>query len=165
MIYIFKDVVTSTQDMLKASYKDVLHGTFLCAGFQTQGHGQFDRAWESEKNQNILCSLLIKPQSLTEDIQKIVSATIIAYLHQMGIDATFKAPNDIMVNSQKICGVLVDQIIEADHVKAVIIGIGLNVNQQQFHGKNATSMAIVHQQRFDLEEIRLDIYELLKRFI
>lgn len=165
MIHIYKKRVTSTQDILKENFKDLNHGTFFCAGHQTQGHGQFERNWESLEDQNVLCSLLLKNNQTFDHIQLQVSSLMIELLKNYHIQATFKEPNDVMVDGKKICGILVDQIILGDSVQAIIIGIGLNVNQIQFDLTTATSMSQILNQTYDLDEIKYDIYKALERFL
>jgi len=165
MIHIYKKRVTSTQDILKENFKTLNHGTYLCAGQQTKGHGQFDRKWESLEDQNVLCSLLIKNDKTYEDIQIQVSLIMIELLKKYDITATFKEPNDVMYESKKLCGVLVDQIILGSRVQAIVIGVGLNVNQVNFNHDIATSMANIKNKQFDLDAIKYEVYDALKRFL
>ena len=141
------------------------HGTFLCAGYQTKGHGQFDRKWESLEDHNVLCSLLIKNNKTYEDIQIQVSLLMMDLLKKYGIKTTFKEPNDVMYHDKKLCGILVDQIILGSTIEAIVIGIGLNVNQVEFQHDIATSMAIIKKNTFDLESIKYEVYDTLKRFL
>jgi BirA family biotin operon repressor/biotin-[acetyl-CoA-carboxylase] ligase len=52
-------------------------------------------------------------------------------LHQFGLKPTLKWPNDVLVNGKKICGTLLELSTEADLVRFVIVGIGLNVNMRK----------------------------------
>ena len=120
-----------------------------------KGVGQFDRRWESKKDENILCSLLIKDVHVKHlvDIQFKLSFKLIELLKTYGIDSYFKAPNDIYASNKKMCGILVDTKI-IDEMSHVIIGIGLNVNQVEFEtGINATSMKLQTKHTYQLDEI------------
>ena len=165
MIKIYKDTISSTQDELKLNFEKYTHGTFLCAGFQTKGHGQFDRVWESKEKENVLCSLLLKNNRSFDHIQIAVSDLMMTLLETYQIMSTFKAPNDVMIGNKKICGVIVDQIFEGDHLQATIIGIGLNVNQETFAIDTATSMKCQTKKHYNIDEISSHIYNILKRFI
>lgn len=165
VIHIYKAQLESTQDELKKHAQKYPHGTFLCAGFQTKGHGQFERIWESEADQNILCSLLLKHRTSNKDIQFQVSSIMMSILKDFNIESTFKSPNDIMIDEKKICGIIVDQLFEGEMLQATIIGIGLNVNQTSFQLQTATSMKIVSNLDYNIEEIKTHIYDKLKRFI
>lgn len=165
MIKIYKESLSSTQEVLKKQYKTYDHGTFLYTGYQTQGHGQYDRVWESKANKNVLCSLLLKSKTIYPNIQFEVSHMMMELLSSYEIHSTFKAPNDVMVENQKICGVIVDQLFVGDELQATIIGIGLNVNQEVFNLETATSMKKVTQLTYSLQEITSHIFQMLKRFI
>ena len=41
-----------------------------------------------------------------------------------------KWPNDILVNGKKVTGILTELQAESDRINSVIIGIGMNVNQE-----------------------------------
>jgi BirA family transcriptional regulator, biotin operon repressor / biotin---[acetyl-CoA-carboxylase] ligase len=138
------DVIDSTNDHLKVHYKGYLDHTFIRARYQYQGRGQFDRVWVSEKDQNLLFSLLLKDVEIEaiDPIRDQVKEILLAFLHDYGINASFKAPNDITVGDKKIAGVLIETKGSGKRLDAFIIGIGLNVNQCRFDMIEATSMAI-----------------------
>ncbi len=163
MTYVHKEVVTSTQTELLTYMDDFPHLTILSAGYQTEGHGQFDRTWESSANQNILCSILVKHISMSRlaEVQKEVSIVIVNYLKKWLYQTTFKEPNDILINGKKIGGVIVESKTKGNNVIGAVIGFGLNINQTTFHYKNATSLHIETQQVFDLKTIEREIIELI----
>ena len=155
MNYIYIPIIHSTQTYIKENITLLPDMTWVCSGFQTEGKGQFDRVWESQQNMNVLCSVLLKerPNTFPTDIQLKISAILIDLLHTYGIEAYYKAPNDIYASNKKICGILVETKIY-EKTKDIIIGIGLNVNQMAFDEKiQATSMKLEQAFDFQLEEI------------
>ena len=55
-----------------------------------------------------------------------------------------KWPNDVLIGDQKICGILTEMNAEAIRVRYIVVGIGINVNQESFpKGLNATSLQLV----------------------
>lgn len=138
------------------------HGSVILAENQTNGRGQRGSEWQSQKGKNILTSLIFKfpeldPQFLFR-INAFVSIALIDFLENHGIDAQIKWPNDILVNSKKICGILVENKLEGNALAYSIAGFGLNVNQSEFGGLDeATSMILEVKQEFDLEKIWLSI--------
>lgn len=161
MIYIHKEVVTSTQTELLQHIDDFPHLTVLSAGYQTQGHGQFERVWESEANQNILCSILIKYVSTERlvSIQKEVSLLIVEYLKKYVEEVTFKEPNDIIVRGKKIGGVIVESKTKGQEVLGVVIGFGLNIFQTVFNYKEATSLILEVKNTLDPKKIEKEILD------
>lgn len=109
-------------------------GTVVVSESQTSGRGREGRKWFSQDNRGICMSLILKP-----DID-LVSVPIIA---QIGCAAVGKAamrytdnvkikwPNDVFSGSKKICGILTESSGEIDKVNYVILGIGINVNQDK----------------------------------
>ncbi|MCK9493229.1 MAG: biotin--[acetyl-CoA-carboxylase] ligase [Acholeplasmataceae bacterium] len=139
---IYFKTLSSTSDYLKDNYQDFSSFTFVQAGYQTSGRGQFDRSWHSNENENLLFSFLIKDIDINQldDIKKTVLFSIIELLENYHIHATYKPPNDIYVNGRKICGILIENLTELNRCLYVVVGIGLNVNQTAFEGFQATSI-------------------------
>ncbi len=106
-----------------------------CAEMQTQGRGRFGRQWHSPFGVNIYCSIrwrfncdLSELSGLGLVVSLAVHATLIHCIGDQGIQ--IKWPNDLLWNGKKICGSLIEMIGENNGGVDVIIGIGLNVNQQ-----------------------------------
>jgi biotin-[acetyl-CoA-carboxylase] ligase BirA-like protein len=155
MNYIYIPSIDSTQTYIKTHLNSLPSTFWVCAGYQTHGVGQFERLWESQKDQNILCSLLMKDIHIDQlkDIQFKISSKIIDMLQTYNIKSYFKAPNDIYASHKKMCGILVETKIK-DELSHVIIGIGLNVNQDKFSDNlNATSMKLETNKTYQLENI------------
>jgi BirA family biotin operon repressor/biotin-[acetyl-CoA-carboxylase] ligase len=120
------------------------NGAVILADEQTAGKGQMGNTWESERGSNLLCSIAWRPDNLSVNDQSKLSWLVALILHKLllrfGINAEIKWPNDIYVQKQKIAGILIENQIEGKNISWVIVGIGLNVNQQVFQNANATSM-------------------------
>jgi BirA family transcriptional regulator, biotin operon repressor / biotin---[acetyl-CoA-carboxylase] ligase len=116
--------------------RKVIDGTVILADFQTHGKGQGKNSWHSEAGLNLLCSVILYPDFLLTERQFYLSMcasnAMIDLLRAYQCNAQIKWPNDIMVNGQKIAGLLIENIIQGRHIHAAIIGIGINVNQTAF---------------------------------
>ena len=79
---------------------------------------------------------------------------LISYLAGKGIKARLKLPNDIYVGDLKICGILIENILDGPNLGVSIIGIGLDVNQTDFPEDlpNPVSMAQLTGQTYNLQE-------------
>ena len=145
----------STSDFLKQAYQDFNHLTFVRVDHQLKGRGQFDRTWQSESGKNLLFSMLLKDIAITnmDELKQIILNTLIDTLLFFGINPQFKAPNDLYVSGKKICGILIENLASDHMYLYVVIGIGLNVNQTDFTGLNATSMLLEKKQPFDVDEV------------
>ena len=133
------------------------NGAVILADEQTSGRGQRDTFWESQAHKNILCSYIYFPDNVSvenlEAFNYCLSIALVNCLKHFQIHAAIKWPNDILVNNKKIAGVLIENSLSVGKIKSMIFGIGLNVNQVDFHSTNATSMALVTKNEFDLSEV------------
>jgi len=139
---IFFQTLDSTNDFLKREFENLSNHTVVVAEYQTHGRGQFERVWESNAKENLLCSILIRDDHFVvrKMMNPLIVSALIASLNEYGIEATYKAPNDIYVGEDKIAGVLIETKYENTTMIYTIVGIGLNVNQTDFQTPNATSI-------------------------
>jgi BirA family biotin operon repressor/biotin-[acetyl-CoA-carboxylase] ligase len=107
-------------------------GTVVVADSQSSGKGRIGRQWTSPPGVNLYTSILFKPAVLPRDAQKLtllmavaVAETITGFL---GRRPSVKWPNDILVGSRKLAGILMEMESEADRVRFVVAGIGVNIN-------------------------------------
>lgn len=136
LIYLPETDSTNQQLQLRGRQTDLPEGTVVYTGYQTAGRGQIGNSWESEKDSNLLFSLLLRPANLHAAQQFVLSQAIALgltdCLQQYGINALIKWPNDIYVGRQKICGILIENDLQGPYVWQSYVGIGLNVNQIVF---------------------------------
>lgn len=158
------NTIDSTNDYIKNHLNQFANGDIVWSLIQTKGRGRFGNSWMSLEG-NLYFSVLLKNYKYTNNIfilHMIISVTIIRLLKKYGLDAFIKYPNDIIVNSKKIAGILVETIGYFDN-RDIIFGIGLNVNQNDFNTLNnlATSMCIETSKNMILEEV---LYDFIKLF-
>ncbi len=153
----------STSLFLKTHYEDFPSWTFVRTDYQTQGYGQQKRIWESEKDQNLLCSLLLKPTTFIDinDIKKQILILLQQFFEQKGVFPRFKEPNDFYVNDAKLCGILIETKTQDEAFLYIVIGFGLNVNQEIFPSFNATSLKAITQKSFSIQDLFLEFTNLL----
>lgn len=149
--FIYCEEINSTNSYLRECENENLpSGTVLLAEYQTHGKGRRNRSWFSEKGQNLTFSILLKDKkSLPENLNFlnfIGSLAITTMLdNHYRLKTSVKWPNDVMINSKKTAGILLESVIEGSKIKKVIVGIGLNVNQTAFAAnfiQTPTSMRI-----------------------
>lgn len=166
------DATESTNDYLKqlASHKVLTDFTVVMAKNQYKGKGQMGSTWQSKEGKNLTFSVLKMDLHMNPDdgflLNIIVSLAVRSVLDSIGVpDLKIKWPNDILSGNQKICGILIESQLSANHLKSAILGIGLNVNQIDFHSlKNASSLKLLLRRDFDLNELLFSIIHALKRY-
>jgi len=154
-----KKEVSSTNsylsDMLKADAGT--YDTVLTADFQTDGRGQGKHGWDSNRGENILLSWLIYPEFLSASnqfqISKAVSLAICDHLGCYIGNTYIKWPNDILIGTRKIAGILIENSLVQDRIQRSIVGIGMNVNQHAFpdYPLKATSIFLETGREQDIE--------------
>jgi len=111
-------------------------GFVVHTDFQSAGKGQVGNSWESETGKNLLFSMVLYPQQIPLDqlflISQLVSLGIKKGLEKYADEITVKWPNDIYWKDKKLSGILIENSLQGNKVKAIVIGIGLNVNQKTF---------------------------------
>ena len=129
---------------------------FIYAGYQTAGRGQTGNGWESEPDKNLLCSILLPPIKELFYQNVITSVAVLRTLSGLGIDGlTVKWPNDIYWGDKKVAGILVENTILGSEVQYSIAGIGLNVNQTEWHSgaPNPVSVKQINGKDYDIDEL------------
>lgn len=153
--------IDSTNDYLKSLIKEknLKEDKVVWALEQTNGRGQMGTSWSSESGKNLTFSVFRKVQSLTinEQFYALMAASLAVktVLDKLLVKkVSVKWPNDILSDKKKICGILIESVIKGEQLEAMIIGIGLNVNQTVWNNDiNATSIKTETGIHFDLEEI------------
>lgn len=130
---IFLDSISSTNTYAKKKAEESFReGTVIIADEQTEGKGRLGRQWISARRKGIWMSVMLKPDILPVDAPKLTIVAAIAVVRALWsccqLKAGIKWPNDITVGNKKICGILTEMSAEADEIKYVIIGIGINTN-------------------------------------
>lgn len=170
---IYFEQIKSTQNKAKELVEDgIVGGSLVIANEQTSGVGTHGRIWYSEPNKNILMTLMLFPKcnidkfnTLTIDIAKCI-VKVIKELY--GIEIYIKEPNDLMLNEKKTGGILTETKVKQGIVEELYIGMGLNVNQEEFPEEIkdiATSLKREIGRDFKREEIIAEICNRLENII
>ena len=155
------DSVDSTNKEVRRRLDSLDNMSVISATEQTAGRGQGDHTWHSRPGQNLTFTVLLKfsdigvlPARDAGRINDFVTSSLLAYLDSRGIEARIKLPNDIYVKDKKICGMLIENILDGPNIGKSIIGIGLDVNQTDFPEDlpNPVSMAQITGRSYTLEE-------------
>lgn len=111
------------------------HGTVVLAERQTSGRGRLGRQWFSPPNHNLYCSVILEVPSSSSQLSwlpLLTGMSIIESLHkELGIRLSLKWPNDIVIQSHKLGGVLCEGITDSRNRYCVVSGFGINVNMRK----------------------------------
>src|SRR5204863_6841404 len=110
----------------------VKEGVVVFAESQTKGRGRVGRKWLSPAKRGLWFSILLGPDLRPQEATQltVASGTALRRAIQMhtSLKTEIKWPNDILIRGKKAAGILTELNAELDHVKYIILGIGVDVN-------------------------------------
>ncbi|MGY4690081.1 biotin--[acetyl-CoA-carboxylase] ligase [Salibacterium sp. K-3] len=152
---VYKEEVSSTQETAhELARKNEPEGTVIAADKQVKGKGRLDRPWHSPSGTGLWFSIILRPDIIPQCAPQLTLVAAVAVTEGLrrasGIEAQIKWPNDILINERKTAGILTEMQSDPDRVQAVIIGIGLNINQEKHDFPDdlqqiATSLALENE--------------------
>jgi BirA family biotin operon repressor/biotin-[acetyl-CoA-carboxylase] ligase len=159
----------STNEYLKqlVNSQIVENYTVIYTENQRNGRGQMGSVWTSQAGKNLTFSLLLfgvlKNVESIYNLNIAVAVAIVEVLKKENIpELKIKWPNDIMSANRKLGGILIENAIKSTTGIHSIVGIGLNVNQQNFDSlPQATSLCLTTGQFYNREELLTKIVDQL----
>jgi len=128
---------STNEAAMEAAAAGALEGSVFLAEEQTAGKGRGGNQWHSARSAGIYCSLILRPNLPPSDALVLSLAAGLAVHSAIrsidsGLNPDLKWPNDVLIDGKKFCGILTEMNAEATRVRHVVIGVGINVNQQKF---------------------------------
>ncbi len=111
------------------------HGSIVLTDYQLCGRGRMGRTWEATAGQNLLFSVVLRPDMKPSRLSLITLAASLAVADALTevaapVPVRVKWPNDILLDGRKCCGMLLESTVGRQIT--VVLGIGINVNQTSF---------------------------------
>ena len=166
-VFYFKSI-TSTNDFAKGwleKNKKVPEGVAFVANTQTKGRGRHSHTWESPPDVNLYVSLVLKPKILPKNLPLLtfpISLAVLETCQSVVEGLKLKWPNDVMLQSKKVAGILLE-----GESQGVVVGIGINVNQKSFSteiSNIATSLAQTKGKDIDREKLLVLLFEKIEKW-
>ena len=125
---------TSTNDEVScAALEGHTEGLVIFAESQSAGRGRMGRRWSSPTGRGLWFSVLLRPSLAPGECTQLTAASANALVRAIqsttGTTAEIKWPNDLLIKGKKIAGILTEMSAELEHVRSVVLGIGIDVNQ------------------------------------
>lgn len=138
-------------------------GAVVIAEEQTKAYGRLDREWSSGRG-GIWFSMVLRPEVPPERISQLTLASSVAVCRalerKLGLEPEIKWPNDIMIGEKKLAGILTEMSAEVGRVRWVVIGIGINANNElPFALKDAVSLKTLVKADVNRAELLAGILE------
>lgn len=169
---IYLDEVDSTNTRAKLEADTGAPGwTLVTADRQISGKGRRGRSFDSPAGVGIFMTLILKPDfpPVKASMLTLISGLAVCKgLREVtGIPAMIKWPNDIVINGKKICGILTEMSSEMEYINYVVVGIGINVNNDKFPqdiADVATSVRLETGKVFRRSDIIASVIKHLKKY-
>jgi len=122
-------ITSSTQDVARdKADQGAPEGTAVIAGIQQSGRGRLGRSWLSPEG-GLATSIVLRPAMSTVHLLPAITAlAVFRTIKSLGIEATIKWPNDILIGGRKVCGILIEHGLADNVICYSVIGIGININ-------------------------------------
>lgn len=155
---VHRETIDSTQTLAhQLALEGAKHGTIVIADEQTKSRGRVSKKWYSPKEEGIWLSIILRPNILPYLAPQLtlLTATVLANVldEYCNVQPQIKWPNDILINSKKISGILTEMQAEQDNVLYVIVGIGININQTEIEEEienRATSLRLETNKQWEI---------------
>jgi BirA family transcriptional regulator, biotin operon repressor / biotin---[acetyl-CoA-carboxylase] ligase len=162
-IYAFKKTDSTNTVAYKLAEDGEQEGTVVFAEEQGKGKGRFRRTWSSPVG-GIYMSLILRPEFEPLNTARVTLGAAVAVAEAVrevtNLSARIKWPNDVLVEKQKVAGILTEMKAQQDALDFVILGIGVNVNiPKNALPKGATSL------KEELNGLDVSKVELAKRIL
>lgn len=143
-----RETVDSTNTWARRlAAEGAVHGTVVFAEEQTSGKGRRGRWWVMPKGSSVAMTCILRPQlnpqnaSMLTLVMGLSVAQACRRLYQ--VEAMIKWPNDIVISGKKICGILTEMNVRDDHIRDLVIGVGINGNLTNFPAELAETASSI----------------------
>jgi BirA family biotin operon repressor/biotin-[acetyl-CoA-carboxylase] ligase len=157
----FETISSTMTEATRLAMANCPSGTVVGAEEQTQGQGRYNRTWHSEKEAGLYISIVLRLPLPSASLPILTLALGVAVQDAIargaGVACDLRWPNDVMAGDKKCAGILV-QLVD----KAMVAGIGINVNQLKFPielMQSATSLRLVSGREHSREKILVCVLE------
>lgn len=122
--------IGSTNDVAqKWALEGTPAGSVVIADEQRAGRGRMGRGWQTPPQQALAMSVVLRPTIDPNHLQRVtmLGGVAVAEVVRTYVTTAIKWPNDILIGSRKVCGILAEALWQGETLKAVVLGIGLNI--------------------------------------
>jgi BirA family biotin operon repressor/biotin-[acetyl-CoA-carboxylase] ligase len=148
-IYHFFKTDSTNRVALELGHAVEPEGAVVLAEEQTAGRGRAGRVWHSDRAVGIYVTVLLRPRLAPVQAPLLTMMAGLSARSAVqavtGLTVDLKWPNDLLIRGKKLGGILTEMHAEPGQIRFVIVGIGLNVNQENFPGElaeTATSLRV-----------------------
>ena len=145
-IYCYDSVDSTNEEAKRQALRGAPNGSLFIAEQQTGGKGRLGRRWLSPAGEGLWFSVLLRPAAAGARLPRQFAGTTLlageavcgsicaetASSARQTVSVRIKWPNDVLIGTRKVCGILTEMSAEIERVESVVVGIGINVNNTDF---------------------------------
>lgn len=172
-IFAFNQLSSTNDSIRRLARNHEAEGAVVIADAQTRGRGRHRREWLSPPGKGLWLSVLLRPTVYQSRLGLIslLSALAVAesIAKETGIETQLKWPNDVLLNSKKVCGILIESESQNGSPACLSLGIGINVNQTandfpEAIRNRATSLFLEAGRRYSRAQLLVSVLHELEKF-
>ena len=170
-LFYLPSVSSTNREAREKAEIGALDGAVVLAETQTAGRGRLGREWYSPTQTGLWMSVILRPKIVPADAPKLTLTAAVAVaeavMTETGLNPGIKWPNDILLNRKKVCGILTEMKADMDRVHYVIVGIGLNISQENYPEDIrdiATSLTLEAEKKFNRAKIAGAVLNSLEKY-
>lgn len=130
----FRSLASTNTTAWEINGHECANGTVILTDHQTAGKGRGQHVWVATPGKSLTFSVILKPAT---DIQTtgwysiLTGVAVAKALEGLDLSVGLKWPNDIVWEGKKLGGILCESKIRERKIQAIVLGIGLNVNESK----------------------------------
>ena len=158
-VHFYQQLDSTNLTAMELALGDAAEGTAVLAEEQLRGRGRGKRSWHSPAGVGIYCSIILRPRLLPAKAQVLTLMTAVAIVkaigQETGLYPRIKWPNDILLNDNKVAGILLESKMSSQRIEHAVIGFGINVNH--------TSADLPAESMFKASSLRVELGDQVER--
>ena len=158
--------VDSTNDYAKKKAKELVDGSVIISLEQVKGKGRRGRSFHSGKGDGIYLSIILKPgfePTKAPFITSIAGAALVNTFNKFNIQTKIKWPNDVLINSKKVAGILTEMSADMEFIEYIVLGVGINVSGLEFPSELKNIATSLKLEGYDVKKLSI-IWQFIYEF-
>lgn len=130
-LFLFGEVESTNTVLRHLARSGATEGTAVLAEGQRQGRGRLGQEWFSPSGVNLYASVLFRERLTPREaplFSFIASLAVADAVKELGLHPAIKWPNDVLVDSKKVAGSLVECATRGEALDFLVLGVGVNLN-------------------------------------
>ncbi len=149
-LHFFPEIQSTNTHAMQQAEAGAPEGEVYFADEQTAGRGRGTHAWSSPRGSGLYVSVLLRPRIPPADVLWLSLAAGLAVrdavMQVTSLVCDLRWPNDLLFGRRKFCGILTELNAEVTRIRHLVVGIGINVHQQQFPPELSTISTSLHME-------------------